>query len=257
MVKRNEEITKAESTEIAPRPDFIPMDRTGTEHIKNEDMQIPRILLAQKTSPEIDPTQPARYIEGLKFCDMFNGLTREIYGRGPLKFAILRADPPRFVEFGPLDQGGGVKDPNVPSDDPRAQFGKDGSKPIATKFYDFIIMLLPFQANAMERMVALSFKSTGLRMAKQLNSLAKLRNAPIYAGVYSLTSMDTKNQFGTFGIYHIANAGWVDTQETYQALETMSKAIANKTVIIDREPGDEEFPPAADEPAATGNVRGM
>lgn len=236
------------------RPSFIPSKGTGTEHITNADMQIPRIVLAQKMSPEVDASE-AKFIDGLHIGDMFNGLTKEIYGRGPLKFVILRADPPRGVEFIPREEGGGIKDPNVPLDDPRMQFGADGSKPVATKFYDYIILLAPFTENPLERLVALSFKSTGLAIARQLNALIKLRNAPVYAGIYSLTSAEAQNSKGKFSIFGVANAGWVKDEALFNQLAAFSDSLKNKKIDIEREPGEDDFPPV--EETSHGNVGAM
>lgn len=247
-------LTKAQETGIAERPSFVPQSKAGTEHITREDVQIPRILLAQKMSPEVDDSD-AKYIEGLKIGDFFNGLTHTIYGRGPLKFVILRADPPRFVEFIPRSEGGGVRDPNVPAGDPRTQFGPNGEKPLATKFYDYIIMLLPFEGDPLANLVALSFKSTGIKVAKQLNALIQLRNAEVFAGVYSLTSVDTQNSLGKFSIPSVANAGWLDSQELYDQMKTLSETVRGREMVIDRsgdQDDDLEFPPKDQ-----GNVSGM
>jgi len=251
-----EELEKAEQGSME-RPSFIPMERTGTEHISNADMQIPRLLLAQKMSPEVDEVD-AKRIPELKVGDMFNGLTHKIYGRGPLNFVILRADPPRFVEFIPREQGGGVKDPNVPASDPRTNFGEHGEKPVATKFYDYVILLMPFSEDPLASMVALSFKSTGLKIARQLNALIKLRSAPVYAGIYRLTSVDTQNSKGKFAIFNVSNAGWITDQKLYGQLSVLSENIQNKTIEIDREPGeDDEFPPTGDQADPLGGVGGM
>lgn len=239
------------------RPDFVETGRAGTEHIKNEDMQIPRIVLAQKMSPEVEEGHE-REIEGLKAGMMFNGLTHEIYGRGPLQFVILRADPPRYVEFIPRDEGGGVKDPNVPANDPRTQFGKDGGKPVATKFYDYIVVLLPVGNDPLQRLMALSFKSTGLKVAKQLNALIKLRNAPIHAGVYTLSSVDTQNALGKFAIFNVANAGWVQDKALYEQLGQMVESVKNKVIEPVDDPNDDPdtFDAAAmeNQPAGVGKM---
>lgn len=251
QVKPGEELMP-KGTESMARPDFLPAgDVTGTEHIGKEDIQMPRLVLAQKMSPEVDDSD-AKRIEGLKPGDIFNGLTKEILGRGPMPFYIIRADRPRFVEFIPREEGGGVADPNVPADDPRTQFGPNGEKPVATKFYDFIIML-----EKTGELVALSFKSTGLKVAKQLNALVKLRNAPIYAGRYNLISVDTQNSKGKFAIFHVANAGWAGSAEQVENLKSFHEALATKDLNIqrdDRPDEDLDFPPVPDAVAGDGKI---
>jgi hypothetical protein len=216
-------------------PDYVRVGgHRGTDHITKDDLQMPRMGLAQGLSPQL-MAGDSKYIEGLAVGMMFNNLTNHVYGRGPLEFCVLRADPPRGIEFFPLDQGGGIKDFNVPLTDPRMQFGPNGEKPVATKFYDFVIMLLPSK-----ELIALSFKSTGLKTARQLNALIKLRNTDIFAGKYILTTAMTKNKSGTFAIFNVANAGFVDL-ETYRYAEAMYEALKDKELVFEREAGDDSF----------------
>lgn len=258
MAKKSEELKKVDvgTTAIAERPSFIPEGAAGTENITQQDIQIPRLLIAQKMSPEVDKTMTDRFIPDLEPGDMFNGLTKKIIGRGPLEFAVLRADRPRGVEFIPRADGGGIKDPNVPLDDPRMQFGPNGEKPTATKFYDYIIALAPFGT---DDLMSFSFKSTGLKVAKQLNALIKLRNAPVYAGIYKLTTVDTKNQHGSFAIPKVENAGWPKDEATMNHLRDLSEAFKNKPVDFDREDDPDDFDPEKIEKdkAAANGTEGM
>lgn len=222
-----------------------PADTRGIEHITKDDVQMPRMALAQGLSPQIQEGDPT-YVEGLKVGQMFNSLTSEIYGKGPIHFTIIRADRPRFVEFIPRNEGGGVRDFNVPANDPRTQFttSEDGTrkKPVATKFYDFVIMLLPSG-----ELMALSFKSSMLKVARQLNMLMVKRQKASFAGRYELSAIMTKNAQGPFAAYVVKNAGEVD-QETYMFAEKQYEAFKDKVLDIHRE-GDEV-------PEGTGDVDG-
>ena len=220
---------------VDQRPDFIETgDRSGTEHLTREDIQMPRIGIAQQMSPELDSTSP-KFIEGLRIGNMFNNLTGQVYGDGPLEFSVVRADPPRWVEFNPREAGGGVKDPNVAHDDPRTAFGPNGEHPIATKFYDFIVMIHPTR-----ELVALSFKSTGIKVAKQLNGFIAMRNAPLFAGKYSIVTTMTQNTKGRFAIPVVKNAGWISDKETYAHAKQTFENVRNKSYNIERE-GDSSF----------------
>jgi len=177
----------------------------GKENITKDDMLLPRLALAQKMSFEIDP-EHAKFINGLELGQLFNSVTQEIYGAGPLEFIVLRADAPRHVEFYPRESGGGVKDMDIPQNDPRTQFTRDAVSgasipPIATKFYDYVVMLLPsFE------IIGLSFKSTGIKVARQMNTFIKQRPGPIYAGKYRIHSESFTNKKGTFKVYVVKNS---------------------------------------------------
>lgn len=242
---RNTEMNEIEAAKQAAlaRPDYLPQGNAGTEHIKKDDMQMPRLGLAQALSPQLIEGKP-EYIPDLRAGQMFNTLSQQVYGKGPLTFSILRADPPRGIEFNPRDAGGGVKDPNVPLDDPRMKFttGPNGESinPIATKFYDFIL-----EINGSE-LIALSLKASGLKVARTLNGLIKLRNAPIWAGLYKVSSISVQGPKGTYYTYAISNAGWV-SREDAPRVENLFNGLRDVVVNINREFSD------ADEDAPFGS----
>ena len=249
------EIPKGDTTVARmERPSFIkPGDHRGTDHITKEDLQIPRLALAQGLTPQV-----AEGKEGFVTGVLFNSQTEQVYGKGPIDFFIVRADKPRFIEFNPRDEGGGIKDMNVAPNDPRTKFTIDSEgksvKPLATKFYDFIIAMLPLDADAMKSIISLSFKSSGLKMARNLNTLVKYRNAPLFAGVYRLTTKVEKNAKGIFSVYNVENAGWVgnhtamEGEGAYKLAEGLFTSLADRVIVVDRT-GDEtddadEFDPA-------------
>jgi hypothetical protein len=242
-----DELVKAPPAEL-DRPSWLtPGDTRGTEHITKDDLQLPRIMLAQGLTPQVAESK-----EGFAVGVMYNNLTEEILGRGPLSFTILRADPPRYWEFFPRDSGGGVKEADIPANDPRTQFTQDADgksvNPVATKFYDYVILLLP----KMEP-IALSFKSSGLRTARQLNALMKLRNAPSFFGKYKLTTTTTRNAKGVFAVFQVQNDGHVD-EATFRSAEAMHEAIKNKVLVIKRDDIDAEVVDDAQEHAGPADA---
>jgi hypothetical protein len=218
-------------------------DVRGTEHLTQEDIQMPRLAIAQGLSPELQENN-AKYIPELKLGQMFNNLTGDIYGKGPIEFVIVRADRPRYIEFIPREQGGGIADMDVAPDDERTRFRKDADgktlPPIATKFYDYVIMMLP----SMEP-IALSMKGKSLKAAKSLNALIKLRNKPIFEGKYKVSAVSETNAKGTYGVYQVRNSGEPD-KETKEQAEMMFNMLRGKNIQFEREPGDDDaddFPP--------------
>lgn len=254
---------------LAEAPAWLDSGSEGTEHITKDDMQMPRFAIAQKSSPQVDPDS-SQYIEGLEIGQFFNTLTGKIYGDGDMEqeFMVLRADPPRYIEFAPREEGGGVRDMNVPANDPRTQFTTDDKgkpvKPIATKFYDFVVMLLPSK-----EVVAMSWKSTAIKAAKELNGLIMDRRKPIYTGRYVITNVRKENAKGVFYVPVIRSAGtmsdpargWAPDPETQALAKKIHLQLQGKTLDIDREgvhddEGDTDFPHGANA-AAPGDTRGM
>jgi hypothetical protein len=214
----------------------------GNEGINRDDVLMPRLAIAQKMSPEIDKTQADRYVEGLEFTDLYHSLTKKIYGKGPLYFVLLRIDPPRWIEFNPLSQGGGIKDKNVRAGDPRTEF-HGAEKPIATKFLDFLVLLLnDFDpTDPMQNIVMLSFKSSGLAAAGNLLRLIDMRGQKqICKGVYKLSTgskTDKKTQ-GVYAIYKIENAGWLASGSDLEKLAVeLFEVWKDRKVVVD----DDQF----------------
>lgn len=211
-----EEIAKTGSVSME-RPAFVPQGKAGTEHLKADDIKLPRLKIAQKTSPEIDKDNAA-YIKGLEMGDYFNDVSQENYGRGPLTFTVVRGYAPKFIEFEPRGtggSGGGVRDMNVPAGDPRTQFTRDAEgksvKPRASKIYDFILVL--HRADAKREMVTFSLASTGLKVATLLNAFIAERQADVYFGVYTMQAVSKTSPNGPYYTHVVRNAGWIAETE--------------------------------------------
>jgi hypothetical protein len=234
------EVATVGNTAMA-RPSFIPEGRKGAENIRKEDMQLPVLRIAQGLSPELEQGNP-KFIDGLKVGDIYNSLTNTIYGKGPLTIVVVRADRPKGIEFRPREEGGGIIDPNVPLDDPRMEWGEDGEKPQATKFYEYVTLLVPIDVhNPMGSLVMLSLKSSGIKLtAKPLNGLIGLRNDPIYSMRYTLESVVQKFAKGSAGVFKVAQLGYIEDQATYQAAESVYNLIKDVTFKVEREPGSDD-----------------
>lgn len=249
--------TLGEITGTLERPKSLdPHDLSGTEGIGREDVRLPRLAIAQGLSPQITPGD-GQFIEGLTLFDMFNDFTSEIYGKGPLTFVPVQRDT-RRIEFIPRSEGGGIVDMDVPPNDPRLKWTvEDGVKipPRATTFIEFVILLL--RPGKQPEPIVLSIKGTNKhnrRASDQLTTFIKLRNAPIYAGLYKVdTSKPAKNDKGTFGVPTIKNAGFIPLDSPagkalYEHAKAFHESLKGKTIVVNREPGDEseeDFPTGA------------
>lgn len=238
------------------RPDFLAGTAPeGTEHIGKEDLKIPRLSIAQGLSNQMKRADP-RFIDGLQIGDLFNDLTGHIYGhqgQTSLEFFIVRADPPRWIEFIPREQGGGVKDMNVPVGDKRTQWGVteggQSEKPAATMFYDYVLCLWPTR-----ELIALSLKSSGIKHAKALNGLIKLRNAPLWSGKYSVAVADEPSANGPFPNYVLRNAGWVREEADAVYLKQLFEGLKGKELVIERDNLDPAGEGPVGQPAAAGST---
>lgn len=204
---------------VAERPKSLdPTDRSGKENITRDEVQLPRLVVAQGLHPQLVPGEP-EYIKGLVIGTMFNDVTEEIYGNGPLTVVPVYRDVSR-IEFDKQDRKV-VLDREVPAGDPRLKWSKatgpngEDEPPAATEFVDFVSLLLR-PGREPERLVV-SIKTTN----KEMRAAAKLwttyidnRTGPIYSGLYKITSqmIKGKNKKGTdtlYGVFVIKNAGFI------------------------------------------------
>lgn len=252
---------KEEPTDLAPPddddlgfPDFVKMsDRPeGAEDMSPQDARVPRLSLAQSGSPQVDESDP-QYIPGLKPGQVFNDLTGEMYGTAatpkengsPIDVIFIRRDKPRHVEFA---EDRSVIDPFVPPNDPRTQFTTEKGKripPIATKFYDYVVLMLPDL-----QPMAISFKGSGLKEAEKLNGLmitkakGAEKYAPIYAYKYQLIPTFQENDKGKWYGFVIKRNGKVREQDLYTKAEAAFNIFKVKAVDFDqappREPGSDD-----------------
>lgn len=273
-VKKDEKLTQAakegaglpetalvpadQNTALDTLPDFFNEDagEAARENLTKEDVQIPRIAIAQKMSPEVEEGH-AKFIAELKLGELFNSLTGKIYGK-ELRFIPLRVEMPRFIEFYPRDIGGGVKDLNVPEGDDRTKWTTDAEgksvQPLATQFREYVVFLPDHQ-----EVVALSMKGTSMKSARAFNGLRMTRvmpsqiggkpissagkPAPLYAQVYKLGVAPEKNKKGSYFIFSVRNAGWTwELEREFQGISFFVKSqhdnLKNAEVInVHREPG--------------------
>lgn len=219
------EIAKTEGNQaLAPAPDYITKTRRGFEDTVTTDISIPRLALAQNGSPQVTEGDPSK-IEGLKVGDLFNSVTGQAYGKQVI-IQVLRKMPLRAMEFRPIDDGGGVVDPDVPIGDPRLKWGNTGDKkkdrPQATLFRDFLAAILPGR-----ELIALSFKSSGITAAKNLWGMATMSNRDCFAVRLKITTA-TKLTPKPHQIYKVELAGWVSEDdfklgaEMYEAVQAIS-----------------------------------
>lgn len=196
----------------------------GTEHLTPDDVQMPRLSLAQAMSDQVNKTH-ADYIDGVGVGDFFNSVSGQNYGAGPVRFSILCSYPPRGIEFAPMEQGGGVVDRDVPLTDPRMLFGANGEPPQATRFYDYVLQLDP--GTPEEEMIGMSLARSGVRAAKSLNGLVRMRGTAIFTGIYTAESISKTSQQGTYMSWRFRNAGFIaeDSVQKYADLYAGLKAV--------------------------------
>ncbi len=223
----------------------------GTEKIGANDVRPPRLMLCQSGSPQRKPDN-AKKIDGLDELDLFNTLTKAIYGR-TLQFIVIASLGSHWTEF---DAELKVVELNVPEGDPRTLWRKDSNgerlKPIAVHFYDYLLFL----PKTMD-IVVFSFKSTQIKHAFTLNGLMRApvmlggkiySDPPAWTRTYQLdTVMEHKDSFD-FGGFNLKEVG-ITPKEVRKAISDLAKTYKDVQITIDYTDDAAEL---AEEPAAQG-----
>ena len=236
------------------RPDYIPEgDSTGAEGITAQDIERPRLSIAQGLSPQMTPGDSA-YVDGLGMFDFFNSANGEVYGKGPLYFVVVKHEK-RRIEFRPRAEGGGVVDMDVPLNDPRLNWttGEDGKSipPRATTFSEFVVLLLRPGGKTEPIVLSIAHRNKfNSRAAMRLYGFIRMHatqgkaSVPIFDVVYSVTSKPEKNDKGTFGTPVIEQVGFYNSPQLSALAREMHEALRDKAIVTSREPGDDDFVPA-------------
>lgn len=198
------------STGAAALPDYLRVANRaamGTELVDQTDLVIPRVALCQAMTPQRKKSDP-KYVPGLEEGMFFNNVTGKIYGP-KLNFVPVFFYRTR-IRFKDLDEGGGILCQAIdgkhgvgdPGGDcarcPLAAFGEDEA-PECTEFKNFAAIVIPERGlPSREDGLVISFKSTGIKAAKKLNSLVRTRGLDTFASIFTLTSAEQKNDYGTF-----------------------------------------------------------
>lgn len=249
--------TQVESIQSAV-PDYLRKNNgtlaAGLENLESRDMLIPRLSLCQSGSPQ-RKTKDVKWIEGLQEQDWFNSVTQEVYGRKvkvvPLMFFKTR------VLFKDFDQGGGLlcisqdnkNGVGEPGGDcatcPKSQF-QGSESPECSQNYSYAVLVVPSKGPITPSCLAvLSFKSTGLKVAREWNAKMRLRGTDSFAGVYEIHSAEESNKIGQWFTPVVQDAGWVTeqqyaiAQECYAGVRELQSQGKLKVDTDEREPGDE------------------
>lgn len=195
-------------TAMAVSDTAVAGDRRGGKDILNpDDVALARIALGQGTSPQRKRTESC-YMADLEEGDLFNTVTEEIYGPGPLTIAIITIQKRAAVH----DNAGRVVERDVDWNDPRCEWTGETDaagkrvKPTADRIYDYIVALVD-EGQPTGEIAALSLKKTGIKVAKKLNGVLSVRPGASWEGLYTVTAVPDKADNFNFFNYKFRPAG--------------------------------------------------
>lgn len=238
MAKQKEaekELVPAASA-LPAAPSYVKKDSLeGLDHLRAKDMAWPRMRLIQKTSPEVDlrTAQPGQVI---------NDLTGEVLVDVDAEQVILPVIHfLSWIEWATQEDGGGLLGAST---DPKSMLAARAmkgelnrkGKQAVTEYHNFICVL-PHSNDLTGRpsTVLLSFAKTSYKIGKRLLMLARMRNAPIFAGLYALSTKKVTRGQNTWYEYQIDNASgeaWA-SKDLYEKCEVFHRELSEKMKEVD------------------------
>lgn len=270
-----EEEAKAPEKEVAKTPetskevsttntdiDFASDAGTGQEDMGADDIQIPRMNIIQSLSPQRVETKP-EYIADCKEGQIFENGGKELFDgkEGVLVVPIMFQKS--YLEWAPRNSGKGLvkhhgNDGSVyNSITPNEKYQRitgEGNEIIPTA--EYFVYLVDKETGAFRPFV-LSMSKSALKHAKRwnlmINQLTAPRpddesiknwNAPIFFGVYNLSTLPETNNEGNWYRWEVKAAGTIKQFENtwtdlYKSAQAFRKSIQEGGVKV-REPADHD-----------------
>lgn len=241
---------------FAPMEGFDKTDVSGKEGITAADWKPAFICIAQMTSKVKDETDDA-HIEGIKLGDIYNSETKQVFGRGPIEFQLLRHRKRAYLP----DENGRMGE-EIAWDDPRCEWpdeeekknwqGKGKPRPEGVRVYDWVVLIL---GGAFPELAVISFKSKSFGAGQTLTKWAGMVQGPVFTAKFALTSQLKENEAGKFGVFAVATAG-KPTAEQAQFAKQIYDQIKDRTIPTEAESadagGDDAPESGASAPATSG-----
>lgn len=232
---------KKQSTAIEAVPDHLKNrvgDRSGTEGMSRNDMLMPRLGQAQTLSPQMKERKP-EYIDGLEIGEFFNTATGEIYGKS-VKVVFLFFFKQR-IYFEDVSKGGGIICISAnaidggrlhPSDCATCEHAQfiDGEAPDCGMFFNYMSALV--REDGTFEPIVVTFKSTGLKDAKKINSMVRMSNLPMYAKYYQIDSINKVKGDQDWEAMDVKPLSYVEPK-LFAQCEEMFNALRDKAIEVD------------------------
>lgn len=217
------------------------------EHLGNDEVQTPLLLLAQKQSNAIDSDHQA-YIEGLKVGDFYNNVAGKSYGDKLIvqchgyfrRYGIYEGEEKQSAEFKgsmSVEEFETFQKESGPFD-----FDKGDQLHNNMRYRDTRSFIITMPGHPEDGIMIMPLSSSGIKAAKSWNTQYNARRVKRYATLWELESKtDTKdgNSFKIIGRIKPLGTPNAELLELGKSLEPMVKELKKKTVSFVSEPTDD------------------
>ena len=233
------EIVKKEEAGLpaAMMDDILATAGEGIDYDTSE-LQIPFIRVIQALSPQIKKSDPA-FIKGASQGDAFNTVTGEFWGGEDGITVIPCYQETKYLEFVPLESGGGFVGERQVADPDLSQTTRNGAKEILPNGNELVKSdqhyCILVGADGMTQPAIVDMKSTQLKvsrrwktqsaMQKVKDSKGQMRTPALYATMWKLSTTEESNTMGTWYNWQVEKIGFVQDKGLFDEAKSFRESI--------------------------------
>jgi len=205
---------------------------------ETSDLQIPFIRVIQALSPQIKKSDPA-FINGASQGDAFNTVTGEYWdGEGGIT-VIPCYQETKYLEFIPLEQGGGFVGERQADDPELTKTTRTGAKEILSNGNELVKSdqhyCIIIGKDGMTQPAIVDMKSTQLKvsrrwktqiaMQKIKDGQGNMRTPALFATVWNLSTTEESNSMGTWYNWSVEKVGLVEDKAMFLEAKSFRESI--------------------------------
>jgi len=221
------------------------MPQVEIPNARSEDYQMPRLMIAQALSPEIQKSKP-EFIKGLSPGDIFNTISRENFGPTVNVIPLHFLPGPNVWKEG--DEVKGYSPNGVTGCDfaptcagcPNKLWGSATEGGVLCQEYRTYLVAVTNKKHQPGMMAQVSMKKLGLQISKRWLTLIRSRAHPMAHGVYSLVATEIQGAKGTYYQWGVNNVG-VAPQASHIMLTEMFEKLKQEDFVALPAPTDDEL----------------
>ncbi len=237
-------MTKKESAGLPAElmDDIVATAGEGVDYETSE-LQIPFIRVIQALSPQIKKSDPA-FIKDAGQGDAFNTVTGQFWAGEEGLVVVPCYQETKYLEFIPLDQGGGFVGERELTDPDLANTERSGAKEMLPNGNELVKSdqhyCIIIGDDGMHQPAIVDMKSTQLKvsrrwktqiaMQKVQDSKGQMRTPALFATMWKLTTTEESNQMGTWYNWQVEKVDFVQDKNLFNEAKSFRESIAKGEV---------------------------
>jgi hypothetical protein len=203
----------------------------GAENVTTDDVIIPRVELIQALSPARKKSDAA-YIEGAEEGQLFNNVTRELYGEDVTVVPVYYTK--QFLVWKDRKSGGGGSNgfrgaftSEALARDAIAQLGEEGLE-VSDTAQHFVLV----KSGDTWQEAVISMAKSKMKVSKRWNSLIRMSNTDSFSRAYKLSAItETNARNESYFNFGVTPMGFV-TKDVYDRAEKLYETIRSGGVKV-------------------------